>query len=102
MANKNPLLSWLFGADPEEGPEAPAEQAETPAPPETPPPRDNISDPFRLTLASDHAVNKLWRLWTERAGRQYPPSFRFEDPEGKPNRFPLPRPSRSWRGCCWR
>lgn len=88
MANKNPLLSWLFGADPEEGPEAPAEQAETPAPPETPPPRDNISDPFRLTLASDHAVNKLWRLWTERAGRQYPPSFRFEDPEGETEPIP--------------
>ena len=81
MANKNPLLSWLFGAGPEEEAEAPATQAETPDQPETPPQSDNAADPFRLTLAPDHAVNKLWRLWTGQAGRQSPPSFRFEDPE---------------------
>lgn len=38
MAKKNPLLSWLFGADPEEEAETPAKQAETPVLPENPPP----------------------------------------------------------------
>lgn len=82
MANKNPLSSWLFGAEPEESAEAPAKQAEAPIVPEAPPPKDSAADPFRLSLARDHAVNKLWRLWTEQAGRQYPPSFCFKDPEG--------------------
>lgn len=88
MANKNPLLAWLFGAGPKEETEAPAKQAETPVLSETPPPKDNVTDPFRLTLASDHAVNKLWRLWTEQAGRQCPPSFRFEDLEGENEPIP--------------
>lgn len=88
MANKNPLLAWLFGAGPKEETEAPVKQAETPVLSETPPPKDSVTDPFRLTLASDHPVNKLWRLWTEQAGRQYPPSFRFEDSEGENEPIP--------------
>lgn len=91
MAKKNPLLSWLFGADSadsKEEPEAPAKQAEAPVLPETPPPGGNMTDPFRLTLASDHAVSKLWRLWTQQAGRQPPPSFRFEGLEGESEPIP--------------
>ena len=88
MASKNPLLSWLFGANPKEEAETLAKQAEAPVLPETPPARDNAADPFRLTLSSDHAVNKLWRLWAEQAGRQYPPSFRFEDPGEKKDPIP--------------
>ena len=91
MAKKNPLLSWLFGAasaDSKEEPEAPAKQAEAPVLPETPPPGGNMADPFRLTLASDHAVSKLWRLWTQQAGRQPPPSFRFEGLEGESEPIP--------------
>ena len=79
MANKNPLLSWLFGSGQEEETKASAKQAETPVPPKTPPSKD-AADPFRLTLPPDHAVNELWRLWTGQAGRQSPPSFCFEDP----------------------
>lgn len=83
MANKTPLLSWLFGGGREEEEEqAPAPQAQAPVPPETPPP-ENTADPFRLQLAPDHAVNKLLRLWEEQAGRQSPPSFRFEGPDGE-------------------
>lgn len=33
-------------------------------------------------------MNKLWRLWAEQAGRQYPPSFRFEDPEAENEPIP--------------
>jgi len=93
MARKNPLLSWLFGSGRKEEPEAPAEQAEAPAPPEAsaspeaPPPGD-AADPFRLTLPPDHAVNKLWRLWTAQAGRQSSPSFRFEDPTAETEPIP--------------
>lgn len=87
MASKNPLLSWLFGSGQEEETKASAEQAKIPVPPETPPPRDT-SDSFRLALPPDHAVNKLWRLWTEQAGRQCPPSFRFEDPMAETEPIP--------------
>ena len=81
MANKNPLLSWLFRSRQEEESEAPAQTA-APVQPEDGP------DPFRLTLAPDHAVNKLWQLWVEQAGRQRPPSFRFEGPEGEDGPIP--------------
>lgn len=79
MASRNPLLSWLFGSGQDEEPKAPAKQAKTPVPPEASPPKD-VTDPFQLTLSQDHAVNRLWRLWTRQAGRQSPPSFRLEDP----------------------
>lgn len=88
MANKNPLLSWLFGAGPEEEPKAPPKRAEAPIAPEAPPPKDSTADLFRLSLPQDHAVNRLWRLWTEQAGRQEPPSFRLEDPEGENGPIP--------------
>ena len=81
MANKNPLLSWLFGDREEEEPQTPDQQAEAPVQPKAPP-DEAKPDPFRLELPQDHAVNKLWRLWREQAGYQSPPSFRFEDPDG--------------------
>lgn len=79
MASKNPLLSWLFGSGQEEEAETPARQAGPPVPAEAPPP-NAAADPFRLALPPDHAVHRLWRLWAKRAGRQYPPLFRFGDP----------------------
>lgn len=86
MANKNPLLSWLFGADQEEDePEAPVEQIEASVLPETPP---DVTAPSQLTLAPDHPVNKLWRLWTEQAGQQCSPSFCFVGPEGESEPIP--------------
>ncbi len=81
MANKNSLWSRLFGPARDEESEAPAQQAAAPIQPEAPPPEAR-PDPFRLELAPDHAVKKLWRLWRVQAGRQSPPAFRFEDLEG--------------------
>lgn len=80
MANKNSLLTRLFGGRKEEEPQAP-KQAETPTPPKAPL-SEAKSDPFRLELPPDHAVNKLWRMWGEQAGQQSSPIFRFEDPGG--------------------
>lgn len=84
MAGKNPLLSWLFGDGPEEDPQegqGPAQSREAAAP-SAPPPKPE-TDPFRLDLPPDHAVNKLYRLWREQAGWQTAPSFRFEGPKGE-------------------
>lgn len=80
MAGKNPLLSWLFGSEPEEDPEeeAPVQPQVKAAPP---PPQE--ADPFRLSLPPDHAVHQLYRLWRERTGSYSPPSFRLQGPDGK-------------------
>lgn len=96
MAGKNPLLSWLFGSQPEEEPEverAPAEPRETAAPPR------QEADPFRLDLPPDHAVNRLSWLWREQTGGYSPPSFRLQGAEGQPV-MPAPRPGRRRPGCC--
>ena len=82
MANKNPLLSWLFGGREEEEPQVTDQQVEAPIQLTTPP-TEAKADLFRLELSPDHAVNKLWRLWKEQAGYQSPPFFRFEDSDGK-------------------
>ena len=58
MANKNPLLSWLFGSGREGEPEVPVKQTEAPVQPETPP---AVTAPTQLALAPDHTVNKLWQ-----------------------------------------
>ena len=85
MANKNPLLSWLFGSGREGEPEVPVKQTEAPVQPETPP---AVTAPTQLAPAPDHTVNKLWQLWTEQAGPQCPPSFCLEDPEGESEPIP--------------
>lgn len=78
---KNPLLSWLFGTQPEEAPHE-AQAAVQPREEAAPPARQEV-DPFRLDLPPDHAVNKLSRLWQEQAGRRTAPSFRLEGPDGE-------------------
>lgn len=82
MANKNPLLSWLFGGREEEKPQTPDQQAEAPVERKTPP-AEAKTDLFRLELPTDHAVKKLWRLWKEQAGYQSPPLFRFGGANGE-------------------
>jgi len=90
MANKNPLLSWLFGEGrgEKQEPRGSEQQAEAPARPESEPTAEPRPDSFQLELSPDHAVNRLWKLWTEQAGGQSAPSFRFEDPEGEGGPMP--------------
>ncbi len=82
MANKNPLLSWLYSGRQENESQAPARQTETSAQPKAPP-KESKPDPFRLELSPDHAVNQLFRLWKEQADWQAAPCFRFEGPDGE-------------------
>jgi len=88
MANKNPLLSWLFGESREEESQGPVREAASPARPEAPPAAESRPDPFELKLSPDHAVNRLWQLWTERAGCQSAPSFQFGNLDGEESPIP--------------
>ena len=81
MANKNPLMSWLFRSRQEEEAQETAPPAGAPVREEAPPAAPK-PDPFRLEMGQDHALYKLWRLWQDQAGRQPSPSLRFEEPDG--------------------
>ena len=80
MEERKSLLSWLFRSQPEEEPQ---EEQDTPQHKEEEAPLiQQETDPFRLSLPPEHAVNRLSRLWQEQTGRRAAPLFRFLGPDG--------------------
>ena len=76
MEEKKSLLSRLFRSQPEEEPQ---EEQDTPQRKEEEAPLiQEETDPFRLKLPPDHAVNRLSRLWQEQTGERTSPMFRFQ------------------------